>query len=237
MAHVSNLVLYPLRANNETIGYIWATNFDVSDTLNIKQILEITTFLLAAEINNYLLYERMKAQSITDSLTNVLNRNAMNNRITDIVNGDYIIKNPYGVAFMDLNGLKATNDREGHLVGDQLLRDAAAILKEKFKGSDIYRVGGDEFLIIVENKTEDEFNALVDNIRKLSEESDRIKFAVGTCFVEASHEVREALHIADENMYKEKEKFYINHPEFNRRAADSERNPNEHPEYRRRITD
>ena len=79
--------------------------------------------------------------------------------------------------------------------------------------------------------------ACCDQFRKLSEESDRIKFAVGTCFVEASHEVREALHIADENMYKEKEKFYERHPEFNRRAADSERNPMEHSEYRRRITD
>ena len=237
IAHVTNLVLYPLRANDEIIGYIWATNFDVSNTLDIKQILEITTFLLAAEINNYLIYERMKAQSVTDSLTNVLNRNAMNNRITDIVNGDYIIKNPYGVAFMDLNGLKATNDREGHLVGDQLLRDAAAILKENFIDEDIYRVGGDEFLIISENRKEEEFNALIDKIRKLSDESDRIKFAVGSCFVDASFEVREALHIADENMYKEKEKFYESHPEFNRRAADSERNPMEHSEYRRRITD
>lgn len=237
MAHVSNLVIYPLRANKETIGYIWATNFDVSDTLNIKQILEITTFLLAAEINNYLLYEKMKTQSITDSLTNVFNRNAMNNMITDIVNGDYVIKNPYGVAFMDLNGLKAINDSEGHLEGDKLLKDAAALLKENFKEADIYRVGGDEFLIIVENKTEEEFNALIDNIRKLSDESDRIKFAIGSCFVDASFEVRKALHIADENMYKEKEKFYENHPEYNRRGTDFERNYTPNSEYRRRITD
>ncbi|MBO4784650.1 MAG: GGDEF domain-containing protein [Lachnospiraceae bacterium] len=237
MAHVTNLVLYPLRANDETIGYIWATNFDASNTINIKQILEITTFLLAAEINNYLLYERMKAQSVTDSLTNVLNRNAMNNRITDIVNGDYVIKNPYGVAFVDLNGLKATNDREGHRVGDQLLKDAAELLKENFEGTDIYRVGGDEFLIIVENKKEEEFNSMIDNVRKCSEESDRIKFAIGSCFVDASFEVREALHIADENMYKEKEKFYINHPEFNRRGADLEKKYMEGSEYRRRITD
>ena len=219
------------------IGYIWATNFDASNTLNIKQILEITTFLLAAEINNYLLYEKMKTQSITDSLTNVFNRNAMNNMITDIVNGDYVIKNPYGVAFMDLNGLKAINDSEGHLVGDQLLKDAAALLKENFKEADIYRVGGDEFLIIVENKKEEEFNALIDNIRKLSDESDRIKFAIGSCFVDASFEVRKALHIADENMYKEKEKFYENHPEYNRRGADFERNYTPNSEYRRRITD
>ena len=237
MAHVSNLVIYPLRANKETIGYIWATNFDVSDTLNIKQILEITTFLLAAEINNYLLYEKMKTQSIMDSLTNVFNRNAMNNMITDIVNGDYVIKNPYGVAFMDLNGLKAINDSKGHLEGDKLLKDAAALLKENFKDADIYRVGGDEFLIIVENKKEEEFNALIDNIRKLSDESDRIKFAIGSCFVDASFEVRKALHIADENMYKEKEKFYENHPEYNRRATDLERNCNPNSEYRRRITD
>ena len=41
MANVTNLVLYPLRANDETIGYIWATNFDASNTLNIKQILDM----------------------------------------------------------------------------------------------------------------------------------------------------------------------------------------------------
>ena len=221
VAGVKNLALYPLRVDGETIGFIWAINFDEENTLSIKQILEVTTFLLAAEVNNHRLYKQMERLSVTDLLTNIYNRNAMNNKITDIVNGKYTFGNPYGIVFIDMNGLKTVNDKEGHLAGDNLLKAAANVLKETFKGCDIFRVGGDEFLIIVEDKKEDEFNALIEKVRDISEHSDTMKFAIGTCFEEPSFDIRKAMHIADENMYKDKEEFYKNNPDIARRESDN----------------
>jgi len=71
----------------------------------------------------------MKVMSSSDLLTGVFNRNAMNNRILDDVNGKKEIKKPFGVYFIDVNGLKTINDTKGHLSGDELLKDVASTLQ------------------------------------------------------------------------------------------------------------
>lgn len=84
--------------------------------------------------------------------------------------------------------------------------------------SDIFRVGGDEFLILVIDKTEDEFDSLVEKLKKTSEESDTVKLAVGTCYGDETMDIRFAMHVADERMYLDKDKFYEDHPELEYRS-------------------
>ncbi|MBR5421491.1 MAG: GGDEF domain-containing protein [Lachnospiraceae bacterium] len=216
-----SMVIYPLKANGGTIGYVWAINFNSDNTLRIKSILEITAFLLASEIANQQLLKKMKLLSDTDLLTGLLNRNAMNNRVTDIVTGEVKLGGKYGVIFVDLNGLKTVNDRDGHPAGDRLLKGTANLLKECFADQEIYRVGGDEFLILVTGCSEEEFNALADKLKKASEGSKDIRVALGTCFGDESLDIRTAMHLADERMYKDKGEFYRTHPEFNRRSRES----------------
>lgn len=215
---IYSLVLYPLRSNGETIGYIMATNFDSRDTLNIKSILGVTSFILAAEISNHQLFKRMKILSDTDLLTGLYNRNAMNNRVTDIVSGLNPISSVYGVVFVDLNGLKTVNDTEGHVAGDELLKTAACMLKDCFPEGEIFRVGGDEFLILQTEVDEESFNKLVDNLRRKAEESDTVKLAVGTCFGDSKLDIRKAMHEADEKMYADKDDYYKKHPELQYRS-------------------
>ncbi len=214
-----NIVLYPLRIHNETIAYLWATNFDSSNTENIKATLEIATYILASEIYNHQMYEKMELLSVTDLLTGLYNRNAMNNRITDIVNGTDPITNPYGIVFIDLNGLKLTNDKSGHVAGDKLLKESADILSSVFSDSEIFRVGGDEFLVIVTGKSEAEFNALVDKLKAISESDDSVHFAIGSCFADSSVDIRNAMRNADEKMYENKADFYKKHPDFKYRNS------------------
>ncbi|MCR4625332.1 MAG: sensor domain-containing diguanylate cyclase [Lachnospiraceae bacterium] len=219
MAGAYNLVLYPLRSNSETIGYIWATNFDVADTLNIKSILGVTTFILAAEISNHLMFRRMQKLSVTDLLTGLYNRNAMNNKVSDIVNGKTETPDEYGIVFIDLNGLKAMNDKYGHDAGDELLKSSAAILKEVYPDCDIFRVGGDEFLVFASTLSKDEFYARVEMLKKKCDESENVRFAIGTCFEDKQTDVRDAMHIADESMYKDKDEYYVQHPELRYRSS------------------
>ncbi len=216
---VYSMVIYPLKANGETIGYIWALNFNSDNTLRIKSILEVTAFLLASEIANHQLLKKMKLLSDTDLLTGLLNRNAMNNRVTDIVSGEEKLGGSYGVIFVDVNGLKTVNDKEGHPAGDRLLKGTAVLLKKCFADHEIFRVGGDEFLILVTGRSEEEFNALADDLKAASEASKNIRVAVGTCFGDESMDIRTAMHLADERMYKDKEEFYKKHPEFGRSGA------------------
>ena len=90
-------------------------------------------------------------------------------------------------------------------------------MKQTFEGCDIYRVGGDEFLVIVEDKTEDEFNRMIDKVRAESTRSKTVRFAIGTCYEDASFDIRKAMHLADVKMYEDKEQFYNIHPELSRR--------------------
>ena len=214
-AGVSSLVIYPLRSDNKTIGYIWAGNFPVDKTLMIKETLGITSFILSAEIANDQNVRKMKIMSSTDLLTGVFNRNAMNNRISEDVCGTKLIQKPFGVFFIDVNGLKTINDTQGHLAGDNLLKDVALTLKElKGDNIEIYRVGGDEFLIITPKTAPAEFLKIEEELRQKCELPNRAHFAVGSCHSDENDDVRKAMQKADARMYDVKEEYYSRHPEY-----------------------
>jgi len=212
---INTLVIYPLRSDNKTIGYIWAGNFDPSKTLMIKETLGITAFILSAEIANEMNVRKMKIMSSTDLLTGVFNRNAMNNRISEDLNGSNPIPRPFGICFIDVNGLKATNDLKGHEAGDNLLKDVAAILNGlRMPGSDIYRVGGDEFMVIVSKTVRADFERFSRSLLDNSELPGRAHFAVGSCHSDDADDVIKAMQRADADMYVVKAEYYSRHPEM-----------------------
>ena len=206
-ARVNSLVLFPLVYNDEILGYIWAVNFDTGNAMKIKETLELTTHLIASEIANYQMMDRLKVMGTVDMLTGVMNRNAMNNRVDLFVRDD---KKPdrFGIIIADLNGLKQINDKEGHGAGDNLLKGAAAILSDVFYDAEIYRAGGDEFLIIATDVPEEELEARVEKLRKDSEAPENISFALGLYYDRGEGDIHKAMHMADERMYKDKERHY-----------------------------
>lgn len=216
---VRTIVIFPLRSDNKTIGYIWAGNFDPSKTLMIKETLGLTSFILSAEIANEQNIRKMKIMSSTDLLTGVFNRNAMNNRISEDTSGNDPIQRPYGVCFIDVNGLKATNDTKGHVAGDAMLKDVASMLNEYTtdEKAEIYRVGGDEFLIITPGMESDVFEEYVKTLRANCERPGRSHFAVGACHSKYAEgaDIRKAMQKADAEMYVIKEEYYSRHPEMN----------------------
>ena len=216
-AGVKSLVLFPLQHNNETIGFIWATNFDTKNTEYIKETLELTTLFIASEIANYQLLQRLEMLSTTDLLTGVLNRNAMNNKVLRLVTGRERAPEKLGIVFADLNGLKAINDSEGHNAGDCLLKEAAFILKSVFEGCEIYRAGGDEFVVVATNKPKEELEKSVEKLRKDSTDPENVSFALGFYFNENGGDIRIAMREADSRMYEDKKQFYDRNPPMRRR--------------------
>ncbi len=212
---VHSIVIFPLRSDNKTIGYIWAGNFDPAKVLMIKETLSLTAFILSAEIANEQNVRKMKRMSLTDLLTGVFNRNAMNNRITEDVDGTKVIVKPFGVFFIDVNGLKTINDTQGHLVGDNLLKDVASTLQElRVKDMEIYRVGGDEFMIISPNLSHAEFETLEASFLENAERPGRAHFALGGCHSDEVDDIRKAMQKADARMYEVKAEYYQRHPEY-----------------------
>ncbi|MBR4791316.1 MAG: GGDEF domain-containing protein [Treponema sp.] len=213
---VKTMVLFPLRKNGNLLGYIWSTNFTPENAGRIKEILELSSLFISSEISNHLLFDRLKVLSTIDSLTGVMNRNEMNNRIDEIAGNAELSDKSVGIIFIDLNGLKRTNDERGHLAGDILLKEAASILKNLFGQDEIYRAGGDEFMVLSFGTTEEALNKKIAELRKQVELSDTVSFAIGSFFDPNSNNILSAMTKADKRMYDDKELYYAEHPEKKR---------------------
>lgn len=216
-ADIESIVLFPLKSrNHELLGYMWAVNFYNDDIISIKETLELTTFVLASEVGNYLILDRLKILSSRDMLTGVMNRNEMNNYVEKLSKSREDASRSVGVIFTDLNGLKHINDEEGHSSGDVLLKDSAKLLMEVFPLDVIYRAGGDEFTIILLDVSEEEIVSKINRVRELAVNYDRVEFAIGYHVEASANDIHKALKYADIDMYEDKRKFYEMHPEKKR---------------------
>jgi diguanylate cyclase (GGDEF)-like protein len=216
-ANVESLVLFPLKSGYELLGYIWANNFDIEKTLHIKETLELTTFFLASEISSYQMFDRFRILSTIDMLTGVLNRNEMNNRVMQLGIDDRPGRKNIGIIFADLNGLKIMNDNNGHSAGDKLIKDAAAILKEVFPEAEVFRAGGDEFMVLLRGTSMEELKAYEKQMKDKAAATDNVSFAVGISLEEDSQKIYGAMKAADVAMYEDKKQFYDEHPDKKRR--------------------
>ena len=213
-AGARSIVLFPLNYNGETLGYMWSINFNVENTVKIKETLELTTFFIASEIANYQLLQRMEILSSIDLLTGVKNRNTMNNFVDSILSGQTKLKHPRAIVFADHNGLKRVNDEHGHGAGDALLRMAASLIRGVFCDSEVYRAGGDEFMVISAGVSEEEIGSRVAQLRAQAEKTENIRFAIGKSFFEKNSDILTAMKYADEKMYVDKKNYYQMHPDL-----------------------
>jgi diguanylate cyclase (GGDEF)-like protein len=102
-----------------------------------------------------------------DALTELYNRNYMHSKVLRNLDN---MTFPQAVIAADMNGLKAVNDFFGHQAGDMLLRLFADVLREACpENSDIFRIGGDEFLVILTGTSENEVKEIIERIRKTAE--------------------------------------------------------------------
>ena len=212
-AGTRSLVLLPLKNSRATIGYLWAVNFNTENTVKIKETLELTSFFVASEISNYQLLHRLEILGSIDTLTGVQNRNKMNLMVDDVVSGRTVIQTPYAIVFADLNGLKRINDEEGHIAGDMILKKAAEVLRATFPRCDIYRAGGDEFMVLAPGMDDATLRARQKRVKEAAEAVEGLVFAVGACMVRGDEDIRAAMRFADQAMYADKKEYYADHPD------------------------
>ena len=215
-AQVESLVLLPLEFNNIISGFIWVTNFDTSKVIHIRESLELSTFFIASEIANYQLLGQLEQLSNMDLLTGVMNRNSMNNRVSQFINGEVQHKS-LAVVFADLNGLKPVNDNQGHDAGDNLLKEASFVLRDYFGNGEIYRAGGDEFLVIIIDQPKEIIEESIKKLRENSMIPGNVSFAIGYYYDDNGGDIRTAMHEADVRMYEDKKQYYARFPANRRR--------------------
>jgi diguanylate cyclase (GGDEF)-like protein len=108
-----------------------------------------------------------RADAIVDPLTQMLNRKALAARGRELELQSEVSGRPVGIVLGDLDNFKAVNDREGHQVGDAVLREIAYRWRTTLRAYDLaYRLGGEEFVVLVPGATEDEATGLAEELRE-----------------------------------------------------------------------
>lgn len=108
----------------------------------------------------------VSAQALTDPLTGVLNRRGFLDALERELARARRYDRPVALAYVDVRGLKAVNDSEGHLAGDQLLREAAGMLEDSARADDVVgRIGGDELALLLGEQSNEGATVVADRIR------------------------------------------------------------------------
>lgn len=137
-----------------------------------------------------------------DSLTGCYNRMAYNWTISAIEGKRNCI-----ITTMDLNGLKQVNDTAGHAEGDRLLlRFATIIIENTSSSSDLYRIGGDEFVLITKKEKLSKYYSGMEKVL-MAAENEEISFARGEVEYLPEQLIEDVIALADERMYDMKKKM------------------------------
>ena len=155
--------------------------------------------------------EQYKTLAYIDNLTKIGNRTAHDAYLKEAD----LEKHSYIIGMFDLNDLKYHNDTFGHEIGDKYIVSSAMIIKEAFgelSNDNCYRIGGDEFCVILEDKSVNDFlmayeklNYLINEFNLTSDELS-IHIAVGYAQYDpkTDHDLKETRSRADAMMYKNK---------------------------------
>ena len=113
----------------------------------------------------------------------------------------------FAVVVLDINGLKATNDTKGHNKGDELIINGAKRVTEVFTHSPVFRIGGDEFVVVAQNEDYGKIDELIAEITRKNIENmskDEVVLACGMARYEGDNKVATVFERADSNMYVNK---------------------------------
>jgi diguanylate cyclase (GGDEF)-like protein len=110
---------------------------------------------------------KYRAEAVIDPLTGMLNRKALATRVAELEQQSRLSREPVGLIVADIDHFKSINDEGGHAAGDAVLREVAYQLRKRLRAFDLsYRIGGEEFLIVLPGATRDQTLDLAEDLRE-----------------------------------------------------------------------
>jgi diguanylate cyclase (GGDEF)-like protein len=197
--------------------------------ITVSRPLVLGLVALLALLNTYLLTRRLEIrrlreelisrtiqqeltqqQSFTDPLTEIYNRHSLDDMAGRFMSQAQRSKRPLTFMLIDVDQFKQVNTRFGHLTGDVVLANAAALLKHSVRGSDaVFRYGGDEFLVILADTSSADARHVVERIRGGLADWNReghlekfeLNFSIGVAEWMEGKTLEDILDSADHEMY------------------------------------
>jgi diguanylate cyclase (GGDEF)-like protein len=175
------LVTLPARFNSRAVAVgagvvsvlLLATTFGVDagyivdhpDSIIMPIGLLVSVALLSSALMKSDLEHR--SSSVIDPLTGMLNRNALQTRVGELAQQAAILREPVALIVGDLDNFKAINDGHGHAAGDAVLKDVAYRMRKSLRAYDLaYRLGGEEFLVVLPGAASDQALEVAEALRR-----------------------------------------------------------------------
>ena len=213
-----SLIALPLMMADTVIGVMNLSRWDVGSFSSAElRLLKLLADQAAIAIINARLHEAVSQQALSDTLTGLPNRRALDRYLEHQVNRTNRTGRPFAVLMMDLDGFKAVNDTWGHSIGDRVLHDIATFLASISRASDfLARYGGDELCMILPETNAEMALSVSQNIQQ--------RFSTYACFLPDgsvcrlgisggiaiypthAHSAADMLRAADEALYRAKKR-------------------------------
>ena len=185
-------------------GFLCVENPATERMKNIDPLFQTLRYFIMLARQRYEGHQRLLHLSYRDALSGFYNRN----RYMQDLERRRQQQKPVGIVYIDINGLKAVNDQQGHSAGDHLLVQCAKGIREVFGESDLYRIGGDEFVVLYLQADRLDFDEKVARLRHQLGKDPACCAAIGESWAETAEEIPDKIAQADAAMYEDKQRFY-----------------------------
>ncbi|WP_181403347.1 GGDEF domain-containing protein [Aliarcobacter cryaerophilus] len=193
-------------------------SISINKKVDDKQILSLNNELTEISNEYNLLFDKLneeidlnKKLLLVDTLTNSYNRKYYVMTMNEVLSLNNRYKMPFSIILFDIDDFKKINDDYGHLVGDKVLINIVKLINEDIRKTDtLYRVGGEEFIIICKNTIKSDAIIIAEKIRKKVEESlniienKTITISIGVTEVISDDDENSIYKRVDDNLYMSK---------------------------------
>ncbi|MFI3253738.1 MAG: bifunctional diguanylate cyclase/phosphodiesterase [Eubacteriales bacterium] len=210
----SKKILEKYKVSNITMNKLWNKDGSLFGIVGMsnrtapiydERLLKAVSHFVVEHFNEVSMVRALESLNEMDLLTGFYNRNKYAQRLSQLH------KNPpksLGVLFVNLNGLRKTNEYFGFEVGDVQIKKTSKQLREFFT-EDFYRISGDEFVGFMEDWDKDKFEAQVDQLQvELKTSSHEANFSLGHSWDSGNYNVGKLVKIADTVMVINKQSYY-----------------------------
>ena len=165
----------------------------------------ICTYMMSLKFQRFLYARKVTILSETDLLTGLLNRNSYERKL-EVYSS--MCNQVIACIYVDVNGLHEINNTKGHVAGDRMLQFVGKTLQKEFGDKNSFRIGGDEFVVLVIDEKEKIIQAKIDLVQALVEE-ESYHVSIGDSVGNISEmDISLLISTAEKHMYEAKQLFY-----------------------------